>query len=168
MCDLLRINKWTAVALLGMWAGFGEARAEEPAHQSDDINLSRDLRGLLLDEMREIAGASEAIVTSIASGDWESIHRIGEQIRASYVMAKNLTEEQKKELNDTLPDRFKWLDREFHARAGKLSQAAAARDAELVAFHYSRLLESCATCHAAFAKSRFPGFRPRTSDVHQH
>ena len=118
--------------------------------------------------MREIAAASETIATALASGDWEAISRTGEQIRASYIMAKNLTASQKQELHDVLPDRFRRLDREFHARAGKLSEAAAARDAELVAFHYMRMLESCATCHAAYAKSRFPGFSSKAAEDHHH
>lgn len=158
----------TIIALLGIGIGCATAYAEQPPDLQDGLHLSKDLRTLLQDEMHQIAEASQHIVMYLASGDWKSIERISDEIQASYVMEKNLTEAQKQELEDKLPDRFKWLDREFHARAGKLGQAAAASDAETVAFHYSRLLESCAACHAAFAKSRFPGFSSKTPEDHHH
>jgi hypothetical protein len=60
------------------------------------------------------------------------------------------------------------FSREFHQRAERLGVAAAAHDPELVAFHYSRLVESCALCHAAFAKSRFPGFSSPAQQGHHH
>lgn len=132
--------------------------AQESPASHDDALLSEDLRTLLQQEMREVAGASQAIVMSFVSGDWESIGRVSEQIRASYVMERNLSDSQMQELEDKLPDRFKWLDMDFHARAHKLGLAAASEYPEIVAYHYYRLLETCATCHAAYAKSRFPGF----------
>jgi len=118
--------------------------------------------------MREIAGASQAVVMSFVMGDWQSIQRISEQIRASYVMERNISESQKQELEDKLPDHFKRLDAEFHARAERLGSAAAAEDPEIIAFHYYRMLETCTTCHAEFAKSRFPGFSSEAPEAHQH
>jgi acetyl/propionyl-CoA carboxylase alpha subunit len=50
----------------------------------------------------------------------------------------------------------------------RVARAAAAHDAELVAFHYSRLIESCVQCHAAYARSRFPGFVPPAEKEHHH
>jgi hypothetical protein len=49
-----------------------------------------------------------------------------------------------------------------------LGAAAAAHDAELVMFHYSRLLESCTRCHAAYAGARFPGFTSPDPEHHTH
>jgi hypothetical protein len=76
----------------------------------------------------------------------------------SYIMKKSLTQPQMMELKRKLPREFKQLDGAFHARAKQLGQAAASKGPELVAFHYSRLVEACAGCHSAFAKNRFPGF----------
>ena len=156
------------VILIGIWIGGSIACAQEPPNLADDLQLSRDLRTLLQTEMREIAGASQAVVMSFVMGDWQSIQHISEQIRASYVMERNISDSQKQELEDKLPDHFKRLDAEFHARAERLGLAAAAEDPEIVAFHYYRMLETCATCHAAFAKSRFPGFSSEAPKVHQH
>lgn len=56
----------------------------------------------------------------------------------------------------------------YHQRAEMLGAAAAAHDAELVMFHYSRLLESCTRCHAAYAGARFPGFTSPDPEHHTH
>lgn len=156
------------IALTGMGMCCWPVYAEEAAASLDDLHLSDGLRTLLRTEMREIAGASQAIVMSFVSGDWKSVLHISEQIRASYILERSLSDTQKQELQEKLPDRFKRLDMEFHARAGKLGLAAASENAETVAFHFYRLLETCATCHAAYAQSRFPGFSSETPDAHHH
>lgn len=144
------------------------ASAQETRKTHNTLNLSQETLTLLQAEMRELAVASQALVISFVSGDWKSIQDISEQIRASYVMEQSLTDAQKQELEEKLPERFKRLDREFHARAEKLESAAANENSELVAFHFHRLLESCATCHSEYAASRFPGFASGATDIHQH
>jgi len=144
------------------------AYTEEAPEPHNTINLSPETLNLLRAEMRELAVASQAMVISYVSGDWKSIQRISEQIRASYVMEQNLTDSQKQELAEKLPERFKRLDADFHSRADRLESAATNENSELVAFHYYRLLESCATCHSEYAALRFPGFSSSESDIHQH
>ena len=118
--------------------------------------------------MREIITGVQGIAVSLASADWQAIQEASTKIRTSYIMEKKLTPAQAKELEQALPERFKQLDAEFHQRAERLGAAAAAHDSELVAFHYSRLGESCALCHAAFAKPRFPGFSSPAQQEHHH
>ena len=118
--------------------------------------------------MREIITGVQGIAVSLASADWQAIQEASTKIRTSYIMEKKLTPAQAKELEQALPERFKQLDAEFHQRAERLGAAAAAHDSELVAFHYSRLVESCALCHAAFAKPRFPGFSSPAQQEHHH
>jgi len=103
---------------------------------------------------------------SLATANWTSIQETSTKIRASYIMEKKLTAAQTEELEQALPENFKQLDAEFHQRAEKLGMAAVAHDPELVAFQYSRLIESCALCHSAYAKSRFPGFSPPARQDH--
>jgi len=164
----MRRLRQTIIVLMGIWAGYSPVCAQESKINPDDLHLSQELRALLQAEMAEIAGASQAIVTSFVMGDLQSIQRTSEQIRASYVMEKNISNSQKKELEEALPEHFKRLDAEFHGRAQKLGLAAAAEDRELVAFHYYRMLETCASCHASFAKSRFPGFSSEAPEAHHH
>ena len=149
-------------------AGLGYAHAAEPPTATRDVKLSPGLLNLLRAEMREISGGVQGMALSIATADWKSIQDTSMKIRASYIMEKKLTPAQAAELKTALPERFKKLDADFHNRAEKIGAAAAAHDAELVVFHYSRLLESCAGCHSEFAKSRFPDFSSATQQVHHH
>ena len=118
--------------------------------------------------MREITTGIQNIVPALATADWATIAQTSEKIRASYIMEKSLTPAQLEELEHQLPEPFKQLDAEFHLRAAKLGAAAAAHDSELVVFHYSRLLDSCTRCHAAYAGARFPGFNPPVQEPHSH
>jgi cytochrome c556 len=142
--------------------------AQEPGTPSQGVRLSPALLDLLRAEMREIAGGVQGIALSLAAGDWKAIQDTSAKIRASYIMEKKLTPAQARELEQALPEHFKHIDAEFHERAEKLGAAAAAHDPGIVAFQYSRLVESCALCHAAFARSRFPGFGPPAQPGHQH
>ncbi|MDH4020108.1 MAG: cytochrome c [Xanthomonadales bacterium] len=154
--------------LICLLTSVATTRAQGPDHHGEAFALPPDLMRLLNAEMREITSGVQKIPVAIAQADWEVLHQTGESIRSSYIMAKALTEEQVKILESSLPERFKQLDSEFHARAGSLAQAAQARDIELVSFHYSRLIEGCANCHSLYAKTRFPGFGPVEEHGHQH
>ena len=142
--------------------------AEGPEHTAETLSLPPELMALLQAEMREITIGVQKVPVAIAQADWEVLHQTGESIRSSYIMAKALTKEQIETLESSLPERFKQLDSEFHARAGSLAQAAQARDFELASYHYSRLIESCATCHSLYAKNRFPAFGPAEEQGHHH
>lgn len=142
--------------------------AEESHAPPQEIKLSQDLLNLLRAEMKEISTGVQNIAVALTTADWKTIQDCSEKIRASYVLEKKLTPEQEKELAPALPERFKQLDAEFHQRAAKLGEAASAHDAELVVFHYGRLIESCTQCHALYARSRFPGFAPSTPPEHHH
>ena len=142
------------------------AEGEEP--HADTFVLQPDLLALLQAEMREITTGVQKIPVAIAQADWRALAQTSASIQSSYIMAKALTKEQAEALESDLPERFKQMDSEFHARAGMLAQAAEARDFELASYHYSRLVESCARCHATYARARFPGFEPAKEHGHQH
>lgn len=143
-------------------------RADEAPHPDRDIHLSPELLELVRAEMREISNGIQGIALSIAAADWRSIQQTSAKISASYIMKQSLTPAQADELKHALPDRFKRLDADFHQRAERLGAAAAAHDAELAVFHYARLVESCARCHAAYASQRFPGFARPEKQAHHH
>ena len=158
-----------AVIVIGsLVAVTANTRAAESHAPSRVIVLSPELLNLLTEEMREVAAGVQGVALSLASGDWKSIEETSARIQASYIMEKKLTASQARELQQALPAHFKQLDAEFHSRAGRLGAAAAAHDSELVAFHYSRLIESCAACHAAYAGQRFPGFSTPVQQGHHH
>jgi hypothetical protein len=156
------------IALGSLLATNGELVAEEPHASHHEITLSPDLLSVLRAEMREIAEGVQRITLALATADWKTVQKTSATIHQSYVMKKELTPDQAKELAQALPERFKQLDADFHHRAAKLGAAASAHDAELTVFHYSRLVESCAVCHSAYARSRFPGFTPPVRQGHHH
>lgn len=166
----MKIKLLTAIIAIGsLVAGAANTFAEEQSTPNQkELKLSPDLLGLLQAEMREIAHGIQGVALSLATADWKSIQETSAKIRASYIMEKKLTPAQASELEKALPMQFKQLDAEFHQRAEKLEAAAAAHDPELAAFHYSRLVESCARCHSAFARKRFPGFASPTPQGHSH
>jgi cytochrome c556 len=156
----------TAVFASLLLALSATAHAAQPAAASTDVHLSPPLRGLLQQEMREVAHGTQTLAIALASADWKTLADTSAKIRASYILEKKLTAAQRQELERALPAEFKQLDAEFHARAEKLEQAARARDHEQAAFHYSRMIENCAACHSAYAKARFPGFASVTPAAH--
>lgn len=161
-----RILPAAAIAALAAMAAISGAR---PAiAEPGEIRLSPALLEVLRGEMREITTGVQVIAASLATGNWDSVHDAAASIRASYIMEKSLTAPQAEELERSLPESFKLLDAEFHARAEKLAQAAAAYDPELAGFHYARLLETCTRCHSSFAASRFPGFTAPAGGGHRH
>ena len=158
----------TMIVIGGLGMACAHACAAEPEAVRQDIELSPGVLNLHRAEMGEIAGGVQGIALSLATADWMSIQETSRKIRASYIMEKKLTAAQAKELEQALPEYFKQLDTEFHQRAEKLGLAAAVHDPELVAFQYSRLVENCTVCHAAYARSRFPGFSSPPLQGHLH
>jgi cytochrome c556 len=158
----------TLLIVASVAMGPADVDAAEPSIAHDDFRLSPALLELLRAEMREIAGGVQGIAFAVATADWNTIQETGARLRASYVMEKELTAEQARELVQSLPERFKRLDAEFHRRAQRLADAGAAHDYELVVFQYSRLMENCAQCHSVYARSRFPGFDTAAPQGHKH
>jgi hypothetical protein len=133
------------------------------------INLSPNLRALLVEEMREVKKGMESLVTSIALGDWKAIEETGHNIKHSYIFKKRLTGELKRELIKVLPGGFKYLDKKFHYYAGMLSHVAKERDIDLVQFYRSKMNETCTACHARFASARFTSFTQKNKhEGHMH
>jgi cytochrome c556 len=165
----MRVGHLTTIVVIGcLGVGSANTYAAENRAENQGIKLSADLRDLLRAEMREIATGVQGVALALATGDWQLIQETSTKIQASYIMEKSLTPAQAGELEKALPEQFRQLDAEFHQRAEKLGVAAAAHDAELVAFQYSRLVESCARCHSMFASHRFPGFSSRAPQDHRH
>jgi cytochrome c556 len=156
------------VLLVSITISSNAIRAQGEERHEETLVLQPDLLALLRAEMREITTGVQKIPVAIAQADWETLAQTGKLIQSSYIMAKALTKEQAEALESGLPARFKQIDSEFHARAGKLVHAAEARDFELSSHHYSRLIESCAQCHSLYAQARFPAFGPTEAHGHQH
>lgn len=139
-----------------VWA---ETADEYSTPQTNTLALPEDIRQLVRQEMNEVKKGMESLVFFIATGQWQQIEQVGNAVKSTYIMKKTLTPEQMQQLHGALPDGFKRLDKSFHGYAGKLADAAARQDMELVQYYRLRMNQSCTDCHSQFARDRFPGFR---------
>lgn len=165
---MVTTNRITVFILCVMMLYVIPVRAQEASAAKNDLQLSAGLIELLRDEMRSLLDGVKSLPAGIATADWRRVADISAQIRKSYILDQELTAAQKHELETSLPEHFKRLDSEFHNEAMKLEAAAAEHDAQLASFHYYRLIETCTTCHAIYAPSRFPGFSPAVTHTHEH
>ena len=164
-----------AMLALGVGLAQHDHHAETPhteksAASTADVaeSLSPKLRELLDKEMWQIDDGMGTLATGISLGDWKTVAETARKIRDSFILEQQLTAEDAEELHEKLPAQFLKLDGRFHQTSGKLEHAAHDRDAELVAFYYYRLLDSCVHCHAAFAPKRFPGLVSPAPAEHKH
>ena len=136
---------------------------------TEDVSqLSPELLGLLKKEMLAIENGMKGIISSYISGDYRTISKIAADIKNSFILKQQITEDQKHELHQKLPKTFLTKDKQFHKYAGMLEHVSQKENSELVGFYYSKLLESCIGCHSEYANHRFPEFNRKapTSDHH--
>jgi hypothetical protein len=166
-CNMAIINHAACIFLAAMVFVFASANAQEQQPTQNGLHLSPQLAKLLRAEMQALLASVQSIASGIATAEWKTVADKGAQIRTSYILDQKLTPALRQELDNSLPEHFKRLDSDFHLEAGKLEAAATSHNSQLVTFHYYRLIETCTTCHAIYAASRFPGFRSSTESVHR-
>ena len=127
--------------------------------QPAELHLSHDLKEVLNQEMNEIEKGMMAIIPAIAAGNWQSIAKLAQKIKDSFILKQKLTEDQMKELHHSLPTEFIAMDQSFHATAGKLAHAAHQGDGELVNFYFYKLHSQCMNCHSKYASERFSNLK---------
>lgn len=130
--------------------------------------LSPALRDLLSQEMLAIQNGMQSIIPAYVSGNWKAIESTAEKIKNSYLLKQNLSNAQRHELHTLLPHGFIKKDQQFHYQAGMLQHAAKHKKPELVNFYFSRMAESCVSCHTAFATHKFPNLAVTKKKQHQH
>jgi len=121
-------------------------------------SLSPELRSHLSQEMLAIQDGMKDIFSNIISGNYEEVSSIATKIKNSYILKKELTPSQVKELQTKLPKDFLIQDKAFHDKAGELAAAAEFEEVKNMTLFVSQLTNSCVKCHSAFAQSRFTNF----------
>lgn len=159
--EFIRIFLFSALLLPSL--SYGESHASSAIE-----SLSPELRELLKKEMLALQDGMQAIIPAYAAGEWHDVAAIAHKIKNSYILQQSLSDAQVKELQTSLPDSFVKTDQHFHYLAGQLNHAAQQEKAELVGFYYSRLVESCAGCHAQHAVHRFPALKPEKAEPEKH
>lgn len=172
------MKKFPAMTLLAGLLAWGVPAAQAAEHSPAEhavepssaptLQLSAGTRALLQEEMRAISSGMQVLTTALAGADWKTLHTTAMNIRDSYIFARQLSTEQRKELLHALPHGFRVLDRDFHRRADRLAAAAEAHDGDLAAFYLYQLTDSCVACHSQYASERFSGFRIVDPEEHQH
>ena len=135
---------------------------------SQNAHLSPDLLSLLNQEMGLIQKGMMDLVPAIAAGEWDNIATIGKKIEASFILKQKLTDAQKEELNQVLPEQFVEMDMDFHKSAEMLAHAAETKNADVVNFYFYKMNDACVSCHEKYAAERFPGLAKGDEKGHRH
>lgn len=143
-----------------------EARAGAAAASGVE-SLSAPLREALSAEMLALQGGLMAVIPAAVAGNWHEVARIAEQMRDSYILKQDLSEEQLAELHQAMPASFLELDARFHYLAGMLSHVAEAKKPELVGYYLGVMTETCIACHSRHAQGKFPALAGAEDD-HGH
>lgn len=130
--------------------------------------LTPRLKQMLSDEMLSVRQATKQILDGLIVGDHSLVATQAQQIHDSFILDRALTEQDKKDLMKAASPEFLTLDGAFHLTAQKLANAALQKDYELQRFYYSRLVDSCQTCHSQYATDKFPAFSGAQPEGHSH
>ena len=147
----------------------GEHHGEAKHHGDGDAkhksveSLSPELRALLKQEMQALQTGMVSAFPALVSGNLAEVAEIARKMEKSYILRQSITREQMHELHSSLPPSFLKQDGAFHYYAGMLAHVADNKKLELVNFYFSKLTESCVTCHSEHASHKFPGFSRKHS-----
>jgi len=130
--------------------------AEKPSASAVGSNLPENVRDLLRQEMAAVLGASKKILEALVQGQDEIVASNASAIHDSFIMKQAMTDADRKALMRVVSDAFVEKDRNFHALAGSLAQAAADGDRDQQFMLFQQMTEACMECHAAHATDRFP------------
>ena len=160
---LLAVSLTTALAAMAEERHAAAAKGQAPV-----LTLTPKLRAALVAEMVGVKAGVAEISVSLASGEWEKTAQRALLIRDSYIMKQKLSPAELEQLERSLPADFVAMDAGFHRQAEGLAHAAHAQDHELAVFYFSKMLEGCGSCHAAYATHTFAGFRRAEPARHTH
>lgn len=157
-----------ALAPLLVALSHGPVRAESP--DSPTTRLTPELRAVFIAEMQQLDAGLQRTVSGVVRADWNAVEHVALEMKGSFILEQRLGAEQREELERALPEGFLGLDRALHEEAGRLAAAARERDAERAAFEAQRISSTCLSCHAQYARHRFPDLalpHPERSEVEQ-
>lgn len=135
-------------------------RAEPAAAETQPVGpkLTPKLQSLLTQEMVAILQASQAILDALVRGDDGRVAEQAQAIHDSFILEREMTEQDRRDLMQAAPPAFVERDRAFHELTGNLAAAARRGDRERQLELFGRMVESCSGCHARYATNRFTGF----------
>lgn len=141
-----------------------DARGPEPVAPT----LTPRLQKLFAEEMATMLRASNQILAALVAGDHVAVAKNAQEIHDGFILDKNLTAQDRKDLETAVPSAFLELDGAFHQMALKLAEAARHKDIDLQHYYFSRMVESCQVCHSQYATDKFPAFGGKPPVTHAH
>lgn len=151
-----------AFALLGL-SPFAAVAAEETAAGAEEagkMNVGEQLppkvRGLLIEEMQGILGASQKIQAAIVQGDHETVAQQAQAIHDSFIMKQEMTQEDEQALLAAVPDAFLKQDKALHQLSEALAEAGRSQNTALQRRQFNEMIKGCVRCHRDYASARFP------------
>ncbi|HED39877.1 MAG TPA: hypothetical protein ENJ13_05560 [Chromatiales bacterium] len=132
-------------------------------------SLSPELQLLFSEEMVELKKGMNQIMDAYVAGQWNDIVPIAKKMENSYVLRKGLSQDQMDQLHSKLPKEFLSLDERFHYYSRMLAHVSEKKKVELIGFYFSKMSETCVSCHRLYATRKFPSFKPDVeADKHHH
>lgn len=150
-----RIARNLALSILAGVLTAPSASAAEPVTPELTPKLDR----LLREEMQAIQEAMHAIHTGLVTGDHATVADQAQAIHDSFILKRELTDADRRDLKKAAPKRFLKLDRKFHTRAAELAEAAQSGSTERELELFQRMTRACVQCHTEFVSDRFPALR---------
>jgi cytochrome c556 len=146
--------KGALIAVLGTPSGL---LAQTPDATLATEALAPSTRALLIQEMQALAAAMGRIHRAMVIGEYRAVATEAKAIHDSFVLAQELSESQRQEIQTTLPSAFVSADQNFHELSARLVDAATQEDARLERLWFDEMTRACLACHRTFAGKRFPG-----------
>lgn len=108
----------------------------------------------LVDEMRRLDGAFREIVSGVALGDGEKVHRAIEGMHGAMEKTQEALHagEVKPPKNAGKLEKFEEMDKEFHGNLERLAATAAKNNGQEMLKLTKKLMDGCVSCHAAYRK----------------
>jgi cytochrome c556 len=147
-----RPARLAALALAGVLAT-GAAPAAEPVTPELTPKLDR----LLREEMQAIQEAMQEAYAALVTGDHATVAEQAQAIHDSFILKRELTATDRRDLKGAVPKRFLKMDQRFHRQAAKLAEAARAEDTAREMTLFRQMSQACIRCHSTYVHDRFPG-----------
>ncbi|MFP4561152.1 MAG: cytochrome c [Thiohalorhabdus sp.] len=120
-------------------------------------DLTPKLDRLLREEMQAIQESMATAFAALVTGDHDTVAEEARGIHDSFILKRSLTEEDRRDLREAVPEGFVRLDQRFHAAAAELAEVAEEGDADRQLEVYNRMTRDCVACHSRYVTGRFPG-----------
>ena len=120
--------------------------------------LTEKLRDMLRREMAAVLGASLEIQDALVRGENARVAELAQSIHDRFILAQEMTPEDRADLRAAVPAAFVERDQAFHELTGELAAAAREGDGARQRELFGEVVTACAACHERYATDRFPAF----------